>query len=609
MKKAFTFFLTALLLLSTQASAAVRAWLNQNTVYQGDPVTLTIEVDGQSAPRPDLKPLEKSFRILGTGTSTSVSIVNGRTSATKSWRITLQPLGMGKLTIPSISVGNEKTQPLTVTVTDVPEEVKAKLRDHVMLEASIDSDNEPVHVQQQITYTLRLLTDDDVISGELIAPQIENAVVEQIAPDRRETVVRNGKRYNLLERRYVISPERSGKLEIPPAQFRGKLKKPRKQRPQRRSRDPFEDFFGRDDFFRDPFSDDFFDDDFFAGTPFGPRGEPIRTSSNALSIEVLPVPQDFTGKHWLPAEEVKIQDSWRSHLPKFRVGEPVVRSLRFQIKGLAGSQLPPLEIPEPQGMRIYPDQAKTDTLTDGETVYGVSEQSITYIPNKTGKITIPEIRIDWWNTKTGKQETTTLPALTVEVEPGAGGKTTATPPPAASKAPAPATAEQKETASDEKAVASGLWPWLTALALLVIAGITWRWISLSRKAANRPTTTAEKTGATPPKPSPPNRRAARDALQRACESGNAREAARQLLKLAAAEWPDDPPQNLGALASRLDHGAEAVRELDRHLYGGSDEPWDGATLWRAVEAGLQAKQHPRQSDTTDDLHSLYPQRK
>ena len=596
-----------LLILSAQATAAVRAWVNQNTVYEGDPVTLTIEVDGQSAPRPDLSVLNKSFRILGTGTSTSVRVINGRSSSKKSWNITLKPLGRGQVIIPAIPVGNMKTQPIIINVTDIPESVKAKLRDHIILEAELDNAEKPVRVQQQIGYTIRLLTDDDVISGELIAPQIKDAVVEQIAADKHYQVTRNGKRFNVVERHYVISPERSGRLDIPPAQFRGKLRKPRKQQARRRhARSPFDDFFDHDDFFRDPFGDDF-----FAGTPFGPPAQPIRTSSNSLGIEVLPVPESYKGKQWLPAEEVKIQDSWSSHLPEFKVGEPVVRSLRFQIKGLAGSQIPPLDIPEPKNMRVYPDPAKTETLTDGETVYGVSEQSITYIPQHAGKITIPAIRIDWWNTRTGKQESTSVPAMTVDVKPGAGGKTSVATPPAPAKAPAAAGKKKgAESLPANQQAETGeqhgwnWWPYLTLLALLIAGGIIGRLLAAGKKPTATPSEAAQQPAQTKKTPKI-DRRAAKQALQQACERGDASEAAKQLLKLAKAQWPDNPPTNLGALAERLADGAEAVRALDRHLYGAPGQQWDGKALWEAVQNGFAEKQ-PEQAENADGLQSLYP---
>ena len=589
-----------LLMLTSQASAAVRAWVNQSTVYIGDPVTLTIEADDQSAPRPDLSVLEKDFRILGTGTGTRVSIVNGRSSATKSWTITLAPRGQGKITIPAITVGNDRTNPMSVTITDIPEAVKAQLRDHVTLESSIDLPDTPVYVQQQLGYTIKLFTDDAITSGELVAPQIDNAVVEQIAADKRYQAIRNGKKFNVIERRYVISPERSGKLHIPPAQFHGKMKRPTQKQPRQRARSPFDDFFN-DDFFHDPFSDDF-----FSGTPFGDRGQPVQTSSKAHDIEVLPVPDSYHGKHWLPAEEVRIQDSWKTLPPEFKVGEPVVRSLQFQVRGVSGSQIPLLDIPAPEGIKVYPDQPKTDTLTDEEMVYGISEQSITYIPDRAGKTTIPEIRIDWWNTRTGKQETTTLPAIHVEVKPGQGGKTRT----GATPAPSPQQGEAdtpEAPSAVQQAKQRGMWQYLALLAALVLAGLGWRWISQRNNTTTPPGKVRQPRHIEPRKPPAVDQQAARLALKRACETGDAKTAAEQLLKLAAAQWPDAPPKNLGAIADQLREGAEAIRDLDRHLYGSAASEWRGDALWAAVKDGFRL--HARHAQPhRNGIETLYPDR-
>ena len=132
------------------AQAAVEARLDQNPVYAGDPVVLTITVKGNADGQPDLAPLEKDFRVLGTGSSTSVRIVNGVTSSTRSWTIRLAPLRQGDLTIPALRVGAEQTRPITLTVREMPPEVEAKLREHIRIEVSTGNDGAPVYVQQHI---------------------------------------------------------------------------------------------------------------------------------------------------------------------------------------------------------------------------------------------------------------------------------------------------------------------------------------------------------------------------------------------------------------------------------------------------------------------------
>ncbi|HGG59985.1 MAG TPA: protein BatD [Gammaproteobacteria bacterium] len=597
-----TLLLALLLVLPIpNAFAAVKAWLNQNPVYVGDPVVLTISVDGNTSGNPDLAPLKKDFRILGSGSSSNVSIINGVTSSTRSWTIRLQPLKQGRITLPALTVGNEKTPPLTLTVADVPPQVKAQQREHVQIEVDTGNGNRSVYVQQQIPFTIKLLTDGTILSGDLQPLQVDNAVVEQITRDKQYQITRNGKTWNVLERRYVISPQRSGKLTIPSVIFKGTR---RQQTRQRRSGNPFDGFLGRDPFFNDPFADDF-----FAGTPFGPRGKPIQSASEPVSIQVKPIPPEYKSKNWLPAESVELTDSWANNPPEFHVGEPAVRSLKLQVKGLAGSQIPPIDPGKPDNISLYTDKNNTDTRTDGQTIYGISEQTYTYMPQKAGKMTIPAIRIDWWNTQTGQQETTTLPARAINVLPGAGGVTqTATPrqQTQATAKTAPTTSvktQPAKTTPATKKTSQTPWP-------LIITGIILALALLALVFFRRGDKTQPQTPGKPqPKPQTGNsEKEALKALTAACQSGDAPAIAKALIKLGQATWPDNPPMSLGQLAERVQEGREALQELDRFLYGnGSRERFDTTALCRLFKSGLKSSAG-NNLETEKPLMGIYPER-
>ncbi len=615
--KAFT-LLAALWL--TPAHAAVQASLTPNPAYVGDSVTLTITVDGSSSGKPDLSGLRQDFRVLGSGSSSNIQVINGVTHSSHSWTITLKPLKKGQLKIPPIPVGSDKTQPLSLTVQDIPASLKAKLRDHVTLEVTTADGQTPVYVQQQIPLTVKLYTDDSILSGELLPPEVKDAVVEQVTRDKQYTVTRNGKTYRVLERRYVVSPQRSGKLTIPPIVFRGEQRQPQRQH-RRRS---------FDDFFNDPF-----DDDFFAGTPFGPRGKPIETASEPLSIAVKPIPDSFHGNQWLPAERVLVSDSWASKPPRFQVGEPVVRELKLQVKGQAGSQIPAIDPQTPAKMKIYSDQNKVDTRTDGETVFGISQQKFTYIPAATGKVRIPAITIDWWNTRTDKPERTILPARSVEILPGTGNRAVPASTAPANTKPAMVQPSQANVTSDTQqaepsapAVRRSLADWIEryaawlALGLVSLAALMLFSVWRSRRAqrqqhggpelgtaspssGQRSRSSSEKTQSAgrAASPSSADRRQARQALHRACERGDAANIAKALLTLATAEWPDDPPRNLGALAERVTSGHEAIRQLDRFLYGAGNEAWQAAPLCEAFREGLtKADRDQKQEHRLGDLY-------
>ena len=302
-----TLAMLASLLFSPVLHAAVQAMLDRYQAYEGDQLTLTIEADTRDPGEPDLAPLSKDFRILGKNASTQVRIVNGQRSDKVSWRIGLEPLRLGKLQIPPIRVGREQTQALEVTVSEVPEEIAALQAQQLFIEAEADS-KQKNYVQQQIPFRVRLYNDGSLIGGELAEPQVENAVIERLGDEVRYSTTRNGRRYQVIERRYVISPERSGELRIAPVGFRGEIRIPQSAPGNLPGGSLMDDFFGNDSFFRN--------------TPFRAPGRPVRAQSKPITLEILPVPAGAAAG-WLPAEAVKLQDSWTQNPPQLRAISPV----------------------------------------------------------------------------------------------------------------------------------------------------------------------------------------------------------------------------------------------------------------------------------------------
>ncbi len=601
-----------MLLAASPGWATVRALLDRDTVYEGDSVTLTLEAEGgQGNTSPDLAPLEKDFEVLGTSTSTQMSIINGRVSNKTRWHVQLQPRHRGRLHIPAIRLAGEQTPPLALTVTEVPEQATSQAGQPVFVQAEVEAADKPVYVQQQIPYTVRLYYDARLQEGELTAPEPGNAVVEQLGEDRRYRTTIDGRPYQVIERHYVISPEKSGALHIPPATFRGRIAADT-PRSRRRPRSMMEQFLQNSPFANDPFfRDNLLDDDFFA-SPFGNPGKPVAARSPAIDIEVKPRPAAATN-NWLPAQAVTLTDSWTEHPPEFRVGEPVSRTITIQTRGLAGSQIPELTIEAPDNVRLYPETPSHESRTDGKTIYGVRRQTVTYIANRQGTLDIPAIRLDWWNTRSNRADRTTLPAWQFPVQPGTAGR--GAPPPAVGPQPQAQATDKAVPPAEENRLATWKqnllrhWPWwsLAAGLLLTLSGfMLWR-RSSRRHADAMPAKSDKPTAARQPgKSHRSDEKSALQALKKACEDNDRHAAARALLKLGHAHWPEDPPRSLGALAARLEQGQPQLQALDRSLYAGNETAWNGAELWAMFRHGLPVGKARRQN-TDNDLEPLYPQ--
>jgi len=244
-----------------------------------------------------------------------------------------------------------------------------------------------------------------------------------------------------------------------------------------------------------------------------------------------------------------LQDSWEEGPPEFRVGEPVTRTVTLQAKGLESSHLPDISISETDHIRLYPEQAVTENRTDGEWVFGTRKQSIAYVPSRSGRVSLPEARIDWWDTTQQRQRSTVLPSWEINVLPAAGN--------VAEHAVQQHGIETGETDADatapslQKAIKSRTL-WLTGGLLTLLAAL----LFFYRKHLQLKPEATQKILAADH---------ARHAFQKACEENNPQVAARALLDWAAGEWPGHPPRNLGALTHCVDKTEHCM--LQKIAYG------------------------------------------
>jgi hypothetical protein len=264
-------------------------------------------------------------------------------------------------------------------------------------------------------------------------------------------------------------------------------------------------------------------------------------------------------------------------------------------------------------MRLYPEPAAMNTRSDGSGVIGYSEQTIAYVPSQPGALTLPEIRVDWWDTDRQQAQTAVLPAWEIHVAPGAGG-TAATTAPLVDPAPQePATDSGAVTSQDSspsfpQTRLNSYWPWVVAGGSAVLAlGLLAGWLLRRKEPVARSAVAGPAAaGDSLEKATAPRAAEARQALEHACASDDAPAAAHALLEWAAATWPEAPPRSLGALGQRLEAGKTELKDLEQALYAPDHKTWEGRALWEALQSGLREKAAAPSSNAGDDLLPLYP---
>lgn len=433
--KAVIVVLLSLLTLSPAIAqvTSVSASIDKNPVMLDEAIRLSVTAEGD-APRDafDSSALLGDFVVGRTSVSSQTSIVNFDATKTITWTTTLFPRDTGTFTIPSFTIEGKTTTPFDVRVIPVKSSSDGEARDYFVT-TEVASDD--VYLQQQIYYTAKLHLATNIERGSLQAPEMANGDIRQLGEDKQYTEIKNGKRYQVIERNFAIVPQASGEFVIRGPVFTGDVMATN------------------------------------SGQRFGffNRTQQVNRIGPDIVVNVAPVPDDFDG-HWLPSEMVRIDEEW----PKgetYRVGEPVTRVITLTAMGLVEEQLPEFPSLYPPGFKLYPDQATTSTIEKDNNLIAQRQESLAIIPTEPGDYVLPDVSIPWFNIVTGKSEYATLEARTISVAPAEPGNAA---PPSASPSPTEQASPQSqstpaETTGAEQQTRVPLWQQtgfqLTALAL------------------------------------------------------------------------------------------------------------------------------------------------
>lgn len=541
------------LLAAFAAQAQTRAWIDRDRVALGDTLTLNIETDGIGTATPDYAPLQKDFVVSGNSSSRQVQIVNGKTSATMLFAVALQPRREGLLTIPALQVGSQRTQPIPLTVTGAAPPAQAG--SPAFIEADVD-DEDP-YVQQAVGYTLRLYYEAPLVSGQLDQDEPDGASLQRIGQDLQYTRQIGGKRYQVVERRFLLVPERSGQLTIPGARFEGRS------------------------------AGGFFDDMFGAGE------QALKANGAPRFLHVRPQPANAP-QPWLPLRGLDLR--YLETPQSARAGEAATVVVEATADGATAAQMPELRLPDIDGAQVFADPAQTDETFDNGRPRVKITRKFSIVPTQAGTLRIPGPRIAWWDVRAGTARTASLPDISLQVAPaapGAGmGATTPGSPGNANVMPA----GDRAPAAGVPAIAR---PWALAtivFALLWLATLVW---GMHRRA---PAAQSPETGTKPPARGSPAAQAGLRDLKKALDAGTLGEVADMLCALAR-----PPAADLDAVLARLDDQAQrdAVRQLQRARWGDGDVPAARAALRAAFAGGPRWKTTDKPDPSP--LPPLYPE--
>lgn len=554
-------FALALLPVAAFAAPSARAWLDRQTMQLGETVTLNVELEDSAGGEPDFSTLLNDFRSLGTQSSRQISVLNGATTAKTIWAVALEPKREGTLSIPAFTVGTAMTSALSLVVQPAQQGSQGPRDDTVYIEVSAEPRSP--YVQQQVQYTVKLYYAIDLTEGALDEPAGDGLVVKKLGRDKQYNAMVGERRYHVLERQYAVIGEQSGPLSIPALNFRGSALD---------SSDP---------------------------TGFFRRGRAINARSPELKLDVRAKPSTWAATAWLPAASLALSDE--TPLPtEGKVGEPITRTLRLRAQGLGFEQLPDIEIKAPEGTEIYPDKPDTQTRDDGSWLYGERTRKFAIVPTRPGKLVLPEIEIQWWDTVQDRLASAVLPAHEINVLPAAGGRDNAKPStgPIASDVSGSGNNSTSVLYSGDFDVAVKLWRALALIAFAGWMGTLFFWWRSRRLTISLPTQNA-----------PSVTSAGRAGFLRACSLGDLAGAEHGLVTWARSENPE--LRNLGEAIAQLDSEVQrdVLSDLQRARFAGGSTEGLATRLSRAFERGFAWRVKQTLDGDASVLPPLYPKRR
>lgn len=404
-KGTVSILLAALFILAAAppASCEVTITLNldRSEATLADSMILSVSVSGAHGDdaRPSIQGLE-DFLVRPAGTSTRVEIVNGKYSAGTDFSFLVQPKKAGSFRIgpAQLTVGGTTYRSNVATVT-VGQPVASPTGDRgpVFLVASLSPGR--VYVEQQALYTLKLYRSINIADVSVNVPEVDGVTLAKLGEPREYQGVQQGRSYQIIEVRYLVTPQKAGNYSLKPTRMDLTA-----FAPQSRTR-------------RGIFADPFFGS--------GPAGRPMALISEAFSFQVLPLPPegrpadygglvgDFTLESTVEPQELKAGES--------ATLTAVVRG-RGNIK-----RLPELKIPPLDGLKVYADQPVLKDETTAEGASGSKTMKWAIVPEKEGRYRLPALAMSYFDTATGRYRTLRTTEATLTVAPGRGSQAAARP--------------------------------------------------------------------------------------------------------------------------------------------------------------------------------------
>jgi len=381
-------FICVFVIPSIARAAGVQASVDRKNVTIGESLRLTISIS-KAGGDVDVSPI-KHFKIIQQGVTNYHNIVNGKASRGVEYNYSLIPLKQGSLTIPQLKVESEgkiyKTQKIVIQVSD--RKTRNSNSREVFAEAHISNANP--YEGQQIIYTFKFYHAVQLGRGiNFQRPDFSGFTAEQLGKETHHKIAVAGKRYDVIELRYVLVPLNPGKKTIGPAVLECNI-----VRSQQKNR-----------------SRGFFDNPFFGNAKLERRA----VKTEALAINVKPLPA-YDGDAEFSGLVGKFDIRAEIGADKLRVGDSTTLSVTISGNGnIMDAGMPKIGVSE--AFKAYADDPDEAIRLNAGGYTGKKIFRTALVPIREGQYSLEPIRISYFDVSRGKYQTRMTRAFSISVSP------------------------------------------------------------------------------------------------------------------------------------------------------------------------------------------------
>jgi len=226
-----------------------------------------------------------------------------------------------------------------------------------------------IYEQQNVLYTVRVISSENLKTLNPITPNIDGATLEQVDGPVASARQTGRSREIINEYHFKLMPLRAGEITIPPFRFTGT----HIAGGQRNA---------------------------MHGSPATRGGSFSITADKPLKVEAFSA--NSAVSPWLPLHSLKLRERL-SEVGSVKAGEPVTLTLELSARGVLGNQLPSLQQQlQSDKFRVYRDSVTLSggISKNGKHLLGSRKEIYTLIPLEDGHINLPHMAIAWWNVDT-----------------------------------------------------------------------------------------------------------------------------------------------------------------------------------------------------------------